>query len=131
LAKKLDAHNTKDEEHRMTDETKPQDDATTSPASASAVWPLAWAVASGSHRVYDVYDNEAEAVAICLWLRDEGNDVSWVTLPLYPTQPTLTDAERTLLGRLACEADHPRAWTNRALTADDRATLRDLLERLK
>lgn len=44
---------------------------------------------------------------------------------------SLTDAERTLLVRLACGADHPRAWTNRALTADDRATLRGLLERLK
>ena len=52
-------------------------------ASAGSVWPLAWAVASGSHRVYDVYDTEGEAVAICLWLRDEENDGSWVTVPLY------------------------------------------------
>ena len=47
-------------------------------------------------------------------------------------RPTLTDAERELISRLAEEREdgHPRAWTNRALTADDRATLRGLLERL-
>lgn len=46
---------------------------------------------------------------------------------------TLTDAERTLICRLAaaCEGGHPREWTNRAMTADDRATLRGLLERLR
>ena len=45
----------------------------------------------------------------------------------------LTDAEQSLIRRLAaeCEDSHPRAWTNRALTADDRATLRGLLERTK
>lgn len=44
----------------------------------------------------------------------------------------LTDEERTLIYRLAeeCEGGHSRAWTNRALTSDDRATLRGLLERL-
>lgn len=44
----------------------------------------------------------------------------------------LTDWERTLIYRLAeeCDDGHPRAWTNRALTADDRAALRGLLERL-
>ena len=53
-------------------------------------------------------------------------------VPLY-RQPTLTDAERTLVYRLAEEREdgHPRAWTNRALTSDDRATLRWLLERTK
>ena len=53
-------------------------------------------------------------------------------VPLYRS-PTLTDAERTLICRLAaaCEGGHPREWTNRALTADDRATLRGLLERMK
>lgn len=46
---------------------------------------------------------------------------------------TLNDAERTLICRLAaaCEGGHPREWTNRALTADDRATLRGLLERTR
>ena len=43
----------------------------------------------------------------------------------------LTDEEQSLIRRLAAECDHPRAWTNRALTADDRATLRGLLERTK
>lgn len=44
--------------------------------------------------------------------------------------PTLTEAERTLLVRLAAGSDNPRAWTNRAITAADRATLRGLLERM-
>ena len=43
----------------------------------------------------------------------------------------LTDAERALLVRLAAECDHPRAWTHRSLTADDRGTLRGLLDRTK
>lgn len=47
------------------------------------------------------------------------------------TRLRLTDAERTLICRLAaaCDGGHPREWTNRALTADDRATLRGLLGR--
>jgi len=69
-----------------------------------------------------------------------------VVVPLYehapppPDRPVglgfddmrLNDDERALIHRLAEEREdgHPRAWTNRALTSDDRATLRRLLERL-
>ena len=59
---------------------------------------------------------------------------NFIVRPLYEhPQPTLTDAERALVYRLAEEREdgHPRAWTNRALTSDDRATLRGLLERTK
>ena len=56
--------------------------------------PVAWAVMSGDI-VYDIYDIEDEAVAICLWLRDEEDGGSWVAVPLYQKhpQPAFTDAE--------------------------------------
>jgi len=99
-------------------------------ASTGSVQPVAWAVASGSHRVYDIYDNEGEAVAICLWLRDEEDDGSWVTVPLYSKQPqpTLTHAERN---DLAIAAD---AYADNDDDPDCEriaATLRGLLERTK
>ena len=97
-------------------------------ASAGSVKPVAWAVMSGSDIVYDIYDIEGEAVAICLWLRDEEDDGSWVTVPLYPTQPTLTDAERN---DLTIAAD---AYADNDDDPDCEriaATLRALLERLK
>jgi len=80
----------------MSDSDNTQDDAAMSPASAGSVEPVAWAVMSGSDIVYDIYDIEGEAVAICLWLRDEEDDGSWVTVPLYQAQPQpwLTNGER-------------------------------------
>ena len=89
-------------------------------ASDGSVEPLAWAVASGSRRVYDVYDNEGEAVAICLWLRDEENGGSWVTVPLYRS-PTLTVEERWAV-------EYAQGGTS---NCDVAATLGGLLERMR
>jgi len=104
----------------MSDSDNTQDDAAMSPASAGSV--VAWAIVCGDC-VDSTFCDRDEAVQWACGLIPPPQIV-----PLYRS-PTLTDAERTLLNRLACEADHPRAWTNRALTPDDRATLRGLLER--
>ena len=115
----------------MSDETTPQDDAAMSPASAGSVEPVAWAVMSGSDIVYDIYDVEGEAVAICLWLRDEEDDGSWVTMPLYPKQPqpTLTDSERKALETAVRMAGDPSPITAPQVF-EYAATLRGLMERL-
>ena len=98
-------------------------------SSASVDEPAAWGVLRVGGGWVSILANEVQAeTSRKSWDARE----NWVheVIPLYRS-PTLTDAERTLLVRLACEADHPRAWTNRAFTADDRAALRGLLERMK
>lgn len=114
----------------MSDLTTPQDGTAMSPALTGSVdEPAAWGVLRVGGGWVSILANEVQAeTSRKSWDARE----NWVheVIPLYRS-PSLTGAERTLLGRLACEADHPRAWTNRALTADDRATLGGLLERLK
>jgi len=119
----------------MQDQTTPQDSAAMPPALAGSV----------DHR-RQLRVRDWRGGNVDLWIDEDGDfgimkaearrslvidgsDIQKIAAWLGGT--SLTDAERTLLVRLACGADHPRAWTNRALTADDRATLRGLLERLK
>jgi hypothetical protein len=108
-----------------------------SAASRGSQRPAAWVVKHGGLFMF-VSQVEGVAETQCR----EG----MVVVPLYehapppPDRPVglgfddmrLTDDERALIYRLAEEREdgHPRAWTNRALTSDDRATLRGLLERL-
>jgi hypothetical protein len=87
--------------------------------------PVAWAVMSGD-RVYDIYDIEGEALAICLWLEEDDDNDSWVTVPLYANQPqpTLTDAEREAVAAAAAACE--------GIGFDQLpAALRGLLQRLK
>jgi hypothetical protein len=70
-----------------------QDGAEPSPASAGSR-PVAWAVMLGN-RIYDHYDTDGEATAVCLWLRDFESNGKWITVPLYSHPlPMLTDEER-------------------------------------
>jgi hypothetical protein len=100
----------------MSDETKPQDSAAMSPASAGSQ-PVAWRVYAddGSETVHLFYE-EAREVA------DEWN---WSVEPLYrQPQPTLTDNERETVEWAAKQLAYIRA-------DDALATLRKLLERTK
>ena len=100
--------NTQDQEHRMSDETKPQDSAAMSPASAGSQ-PVAWEVV-GPHYSYVTQWREA-AVA--------GEGVT--STPLYrQPQPTLTDKEREAI-----------EWSMEEANSERYATLRNLLERMK
>jgi hypothetical protein len=80
------SENTQDQEHRMTDETKPQDGKAMSPASAGS-HVLAWAVVnpSGGTRHLSLTNEDAQRVATA---SERVVPVSW---------PTLTDEERFVL----------------------------------
>ena len=111
-----------------------QDGAEPSPASAGSQ-PVAWAVVGRCIRVMGVSKESVEEE-----VKHGERLAPLYTHPVPPERPVglgfddmrLTDDERALIKRLAEEREdgHPRAWTNRALTSDDRATLRGLLERL-
>ena len=105
-----------------------------SPASAGSQ-PVAWAVVGRRVRVMGVSKESVEEEV------KEGERLAPLyTHPVPPDRPVglgfddmrLTDDERALIQRLAeeCEDGHPRAWTNRSLTSNDRATLRVMLERI-
>jgi len=98
----------------MTDETKPQDSAAMSPASAGSR-PVAWRVYAddGSETVHLFYE-QARAAA------DEWN---WSVEPLF-RQPALTDEERKVLARVADDASYRAMWFTERV-------VRGLLERTK
>ena len=103
------------------------DAAEPSPASAGS-GPVAWAVMLGN-RIYDHYDTDGEATAVCLWLRDFESNGKWITVPLYSHPlPMLTDEEREAIkaGIANCE-DITYGGPNDEEAA---AVLRRLLERL-
>jgi hypothetical protein len=122
-----------------------QDAAEPSPASAGSQ-PVAWAVGnpalvSSRTRAVSVHPQRKWAEASARHNgRSEDDILPLYTHPVPPDRPVglgfddmrLTDDERALVRRLAEEREdgHPRAWTNRALTSNDRATLRVMLERI-
>jgi hypothetical protein len=117
--------NASDQEHRMTDETKPQGSAAMSPASAGSHAAVAWAVTpTGKDGEIDcefVYPCEATAGDVAL-------GCNGVVVPLY-RQSTLTDEEReAVAAAIKSLLDDPY---DGAPISPHAATLRNLLERMK
>ena len=118
----MDADNAKDQEHRMSDSTTPQDLGAMPPASAGSVagGPLGWAVVN----------EDGTAVRFAgsfLTLANSATQDDEI-VPLYRQQkPTLTDAEREALALAARRlSGEPMWWRDRSTVF----TLRGLLERL-
>jgi hypothetical protein len=120
-------HNDKDQEHRMSDDTTPQDSAAMPPASAGSHGePVGW----------QATDEFGRPSGFLSWKDDENRWPKNESVPLYlQPKPTLTDAERKAVD--TAEASLMRESTNMNVPQPVRkrlgaaaATLRGLLERL-